>query len=101
MVILKSHEFTNVYHNGNSIEWNDLRLLTRKRRRYRRQNGLIGCTSMLNDDGMAACCFLGIFMTQKVPGSLSEVSRDSTKPTEMIAEQDNNFWKDCENVIPS
>ena len=33
-------------------------------------------TSMLNDDGLAACCFLGIFMTQKLLGSLSEVSRD-------------------------
>ena len=26
---------------------------------------------------------------------LSEVSRDSTKPTKMIAEQENNYWKDC------
>ena len=48
---------------------------------------------MLNDEGMAACGFLGIFMTWKVVGSLSEVSRDSTKPTKMIAEQENNFWK--------
>ena len=56
---------------------------------------------------MAACGFLGIFMIQKVLGSLSEVSRDSTKvsrdltkPTKMIAEQENNFWKNCKKVIP-
>ena len=35
-------------------------------------------------------------MTRKVLGSLSEVSRDRTKPTKTIAEQENNFWKDCE-----
>ena len=29
-------------------------------------------------------------------GSLSEISRDSTKPTKMIAWQENNFWEDYE-----
>ena len=38
-------------------------------------------------------------MTRKVLGSLSEVLCDPTKPTKMIAEQGNNFWKHCENVI--
>ena len=38
--------------------------------------------------------FLGIFMSQKVLDSLSEASRDSAKPTKMIAEKENNFWKD-------
>ena len=32
--------------------------------------------AMLNE---AACCFLGIFLTRKVPGSLLKVSRESTK----------------------
>ena len=45
----------------------------------------------LNDDGMAACGFLGIFMTPKVPGSLSEVSHDSIKPSKIIAEEESNF----------
>ena len=31
----------------------------------------------------------------KVLGSLLEVSRDSAKPTKLIAEQENNFWKNC------
>ena len=35
-------------------------------------------------------------MTRKVLGSLLEISRDSTKTTKMIAEQEDNFWKDCE-----
>ena len=52
---------------------------------------LIGHTSVLNDDSLAACGFLGIFITRKVLGSVSDVSRDSTKPTKMIAEQENNF----------
>ena len=47
----------------------------------------IGHISVLNNDGMAACGFLGILMTRKVLGSLSEVSSDSTKLTKMIAEQ--------------
>ena len=58
------------------------------------------CTSMLNDDGMAACG-LGIFMTRKVLDSLSDVLRDSTKSTQKIAEQKNNFWKDCEKRYSS
>ena len=53
-----------------------------------RGNGLIGCKSILNASGL-----LGIVMTQKVPGSLSEVSRASGKPMEMIAEQEDNFGK--------
>ena len=57
------------------------------------QPGKIGHTSMLNDECMSACGFLGIFMTQKVLGSLSEVSRDSTKPTKIIPEQEKNFLK--------
>ena len=51
----------------------------------------IGRISMLNDDCMATCGFLGIFMIRKVLGSLSEVLHDSTKPKETIAEQENNF----------
>ena len=43
------------------------------------------------DDGIVACGILGIFMTRKVLGSLSKVSCGSTKPTKMIAEQENNF----------
>ena len=56
---------------------------------------------MLNDDGMAACNFLGIFITRKVLGSLSEVSRDSTTLTKTIAEQENDFWKECEKRYSS
>ena len=56
---------------------------------------------MLNDDGMAAYGFLGIFMTRNMLGSLSEVSRDSTKPTKMIKEQENNIWKHCEERYSS
>ena len=51
---------------------------------------------MLNDDDMAACG-----LTRKVLCSLSGVSRDSTKQTKMIAQQENNFWKDCEKCYPS
>ena len=50
---------------------------------------------------MAACGVLGIFMTQKVLSSLSEVSRDSTMPTKIIAGQENNFRKDCEKRYSS
>ena len=50
---------------------------------------------MLNDDSMATCGFLGIFMTRKVLGSLSEVSRDASKLMKMIADEENNFWTDC------
>ena len=35
-------------------------------------------------------------MTGRVPGAHSEILHDSTKPTKMTAEQQNNFWKDCE-----
>ena len=52
----------------------------REHRRRRRQKGAICLTSILNDDGMAACRFLGISMTQKMLGSRSEVLRDSTMP---------------------
>ena len=44
---------------------------------------LICITSMLND----ACGFLGIFMTRKMLGSLSEVLRVSTKPMEKMIEE--------------
>ena len=46
---------------------------------------------ILNDDGLAVCGLLGIFLTRTELGSLSEVSRDATKPMKMIAEQENNF----------
>ena len=52
---------------------------------------------MLNVDGMATCGFLVVFMTRKVLGSLSEASRDLTKPTKVTGEQEGNFRKDCEN----
>ena len=74
---------------------------TCKTRERGRRNRLIGLTSMLNYDGMTACGFLGIFMTQKVLGLLPEVSRDPTKPARMIAEQENDFWKDCEKCYSS
>ena len=54
---------------------------------------------MLNDDGMAACGFLRISITQKVQGSLWEVSRHSIKPTKKIAEQDNGFPKDWKTLL--
>ena len=65
------------------------------------KNGLIGRISILNDDGIAACGLLGIFTTGKVLGSRSQVSCHSTKSTQMIAEQENNFWKDCEKHYSS
>ena len=42
-------------------------------------------------------------MTRKVLGSLSEVSRDTNKPIlmRMLAEQENNCWKDCEKRFSS
>ena len=43
---------------------------------------------------MTACGVLGIFVTRKVLVSLSELSPDTTKPTKIIAEPENNFWKD-------
>ena len=66
-----------------------------------RRNGPIGRTSVLNDDGMAACGISGIFMARKVLASLSEVSRNSTKPMKMIIEKKNNFWKGCEKRCSS
>ena len=35
-------------------------------------------------------------MTGRVLGAHSEILHDSTKPTKMTAEQENNFWKDGE-----
>ena len=40
-------------------------------------------------------------MRLKMLGSLSEVSRDSTKPMKLIAEQENHFWKDCDKRYSS
>ena len=40
-------------------------------------------------------------MTREMLGLLSEVTLDSIKPTKVIAEQENNFWKDCEKSYPS
>ena len=57
--------------------------------------------SVFNDDGMAVCGFLGIFMTLKVLGSLSKFSDGSIKPMKMISEQENNFWKDFEKGYSS
>ena len=65
-----------------------------------RRTGLIGLISILNDDGMAACGFLGILMTGKMLDS-REVSRCSTKPTKLIAEQEIIFGKTLKKVIPS
>ena len=48
---------------------------TKERKRFERRYGLIGHTSMSSDEGMAACGFLGLFMTRKVVRSLSKVSR--------------------------
>ena len=36
-------------------------------------------------------------MTRKMLGSISEVLRGTTKVRKVIAEQENNFWKDCES----
>ena len=49
---------------------------------------------------MVACGIPGIFMKREVLGSLLKVSRDSTKPTKIVAEQENNFAKNVKNVIP-
>ena len=56
-------------------------------------------TPMMNGDGMAVCGFLGIFMTRKVPDSISNVSCDSTKPTKITSEQEIIFGKALKNVI--
>ena len=50
---------------------------------------------------MAACGFLGIFMTRKVPGSFSEVLCDSTKATKFMTEQEKILWKDSEECYSS
>ena len=52
---------------------------------------LSGRTSFLNDDGMAVCGILVIFITQKLIGSFLEVSHDSSKPTKVIIEQESKF----------
>ena len=49
-------------------------------------------TSILNDDCMVACGFLGIKFARFTYRS----SRDSVKPTKKIAVRENKFWKDCE-----
>ena len=48
-------------------------------------------TSILNNDGMVACGFLGI----KCARFTCRSSRDSVKPTKRIAVRENKFWKDC------
>ena len=73
------------------MTWNHL---VRDRRRDGMQNGLMSRASVLNDDSMASCGFLGIFMTRKALGSLSEASLDAAKRRKMIAEPENDFWKD-------
>ena len=40
----------------------------RERRRCGRRKRLVCFIYILNDEGMATCDFLGIFMTRKVPG---------------------------------
>ena len=54
-------------------------MLSRERRRCGRRNGPIGCTSVLNDEGMTV---FGNIHDTKVPGSLSEVSRELTQANE-------------------
>ena len=49
-------------------------------------------TSILNNDGMVSCCFLGI----KCARFTYRSSRDSVKPTKRITVRENKFWKDCE-----
>ena len=49
-------------------------------------------TSILNNNGMVACGFLGI----KCARFTYRSSRDSVKPTKKIAVSGNKFWKDCE-----
>ena len=38
-------------------------------------------------------------MRGRVPGSLLQISSDSSKPTKMIAKQEINFGRTVENVI--
>ena len=49
-------------------------------------------TSILNNDGMVACGFLGI----KRARFTYRNSRDLVKLTKRIAVRENKFWKDCE-----
>ena len=49
-------------------------------------------TSILNNDGMVACGFLGI----KCARFTYRSSCDSVKPMKRIAVRENKFWKDCE-----
>ena len=49
-------------------------------------------TSILNNDGMGACGFLGI----KCAKFTNRSSRDSVKPTKRIAARENKFRKDWE-----
>ena len=49
-------------------------------------------TSILNNDGMVTCGFLGI----KCARFTYRRSRDSVKPTKRIAVRENKFWKDYE-----
>ena len=79
----------------NNFDNANLSVFRREHRRRGKRNGRICLTSISNDDGMAACGLLRVIMTRKVPGSLSEVSRDSTKQTKMITEHENNFLTDC------
>ena len=62
----------------------------------RDENVVIGRTSMLHDDVMAACGILGVSLTRKGVGKLSKVSCNSAKPKKMPAEQEAYSWKDCE-----
>ena len=47
-------------------------------------------TSILNNDGIVACGFLGIKCVRFTYRS----SRGSVKPTKRIAVRENKFWKD-------
>ena len=49
-------------------------------------------TSILNNDGLVACGFLGI----KCARFTYRSSRDSVKLTKRIAVRENKFWKGCE-----
>ena len=51
---------------------------------------------MLIDDDVAACAFSGIFITLKVLGLTLRKFGGLHQANEMIAEQENKFWKDCE-----
>ena len=88
-----------MFFTGNSAALFTL-VFSRERQWRGRRNGLIGCTLLLSDDSIAAGGVLGIFMTRKVLGSLSDVSRDTAIPTKIIAEQENIFGKTVKNVIP-